>query len=182
LLTSLTLAGPAVAQISPVRTERASADVEFTLTQLTGAWVPQAGAAVALRLAPWVEVAGAGRIGLDHSVVEDQGSQLSVRFGYGGVRVIVEPLPLRARGLALHVLVGAGNVDIRGPNVDGVVDSENGVVLEPGVRFTSAALGALELGASLAWRSAFGFDVVGGIDDGMLTGPALTLGATLLTF
>jgi hypothetical protein len=143
--------------------------------------VPQTGGAVLLRLAPWIQVAGVGRVGLDHPTLPEQGD-VRVRFGYGGVRVALRPAVERWPGLVVSLLGGAGNVDVQEPTIGNILDSENGGVIEPGVSLDRALFGSLRIAASAAWRFAFEFDEMVGIDAHELGGPALGVSLTLGPF
>lgn len=141
---------------------------------LSGEWVPQASGALLFDVAPWIQIGGAGRVGLDHPTVRAP-AELRIRFGYGGLRVAVRPVPERWPGLGLTLLAGAGNVDVQEPTLGSTVDSENGGILEPGVTFwrpLGARVGVL---ASASWRFAFAFETVV-VDSDDLGGPAFGVG------
>jgi hypothetical protein len=181
LLTWLLLAGPAAAQSADDSGARVSASTELALTQLADEWIPQAGGAITLRVAPWLQVGGVGRVGLEHLSLREQPG-VQIRFGYGGVRVGVRPAAARWPGFTVSLLGGAGNVDVRELTTAGVVDSENGGVIEPGVSLERALGSRVRAGASASWRFAFEFDAVVGIDSNELGGPAIGVGLTIGPF
>jgi len=177
LLTWLLLASPVTAQDSG----RLMMGADLSIAHLYGEWTPQIGGVVALRLAPWIDVGGAARVDLEHPTVEEQGD-VRIRFGYGGVRVAVRPALERWPGLTVSLLGGAGNVDVHEPSFGGVVSSENGGIVEPGVSFTQALASRLGVSASASWRFAFEFDAEVGVDPAEIGGPALGIGFTLGPF
>lgn len=180
LLTWLLLAGRATCQAPGAPPGRIVVGTDLSITRLAGAWVPQAGAAISLRLTPRILVGGVGRVDLEHLTIASQGD-VRVRFGYGGVRVEVQPWT-RWPGLGFSLLAGAGNVDALEPNTGSVVDSENGAIIEPGISFTRALVGRVGLFATASWRHAFEFEDVVSLDSRDLSGPRLGIGLTLGPF
>jgi len=110
----------------------------------------------------------------------------SVRLGYGGV--VIEWVwrggddpsgtsedPSRGTEGRLSLLAGAGNAELRQPVLGIRLESDNFVVLEPGVALGRRLLGRLSLGASARYRLSFAVDDLGGIDGADLSGLALGL-------
>jgi hypothetical protein len=166
---------------APAPAGRISAATDLSVTRLSGEWIPQTGLALALDVSPGVQLAGVARVGLDHPTLRDQGD-VQVRFGYGGVRLAVWPAPERSPGLVLSLMGGAGNVDVQEPTIGGVLDSENGGVIEPGLAVTHRLRGRLAVLASATWRFAFEFDAMVGADTAELGGPSLGIGLSFGPF
>jgi hypothetical protein len=181
LLLWVLLAARAAGQAPGPPRGRLSAAADLSVTRLSGEWIRQTGAALVLHVSPRIQVAGVARVGLDHPTVREQGD-VQVRFGYGGVRIAVQPAPERAPGFVLSFLGGAGNVDVREPTIGSIVDSENGGVVEPGVSFTHPIARRLGVLASASWRFAFEFDAVVGVDSAELGGPAIGIGLSFGPF
>ena len=179
LLTCLLVARPATGQ-TPRDSESAGGRIslipELAITRLAGEWVPAAGATVSLRLASWIALGAGARVGLDHPTVVDAGSIVRLRFGYGGLRVALRPVSSGPTKVVLSLLAGAGNVDVQERSVGAVIDSDNGVVLEPAVTVARVVGSHVVATASLSWRITSGFEGVGGIDSSTLRGPGLALG------
>ena len=179
----LAAARPASAQGPPSDSaDRALAAVELGATRLAGAWIPQAGGTLAIRLSTGLELGGSGRIGLRHATLADGGSELRLQFGYGGLKVMVRPIPAVAPGLRLGMLVGAGNADLEDPTAGTVIDSDNGGVLEPMLSLSTTFLPRLTGALSFSWRLAFAFEALGGLESRKLRGPSLNVALVLGPF
>jgi hypothetical protein len=172
----LLAAQPGAAQTDPDRVERLSLSPELSVTRLAGAWVSQTGGAVSLRMSPSIEIAGVGRVGLRHPIVENRGSRVQARFGYAGVRLTLRPTPERPRAFSPSLLVGGGNLDVREPSTRMIVDSDNGAIVEPGVAIDLPMVRRVVAAVAFSWRLALAFDAVGGVESENLTAPALSVG------
>ena len=161
---------------------RATVRVEAGVSRLAETWVGQAGAELLFRLDRFVEIGGAGRVDLTHPTVASEGMKLEPRFGYGGLQIALHPAPLLAPDLRIATLIGAGNLDVHDPAVDADLDSDNGLVIEPGLSWGLRVAPKLWIGASASWRFAAGFEALGGIRSEDLTGPALLAGFSLGPF
>jgi hypothetical protein len=116
-------------------------------------------------------------VDLEHLTIASQRSA-RVRFGYGGLRVEVQPVA-RWPGLGASLMAGAGNVDALEAGTERVLDSENGAIIEPGISFTRRVVDRLGLFASASWRHAFEFEELVTLDSWDLSGWRLGLGLTL---
>ena len=161
---------------------RAATGAWLGTSRIAGSWVGQAEASFSIRVLPWLEVGGAGRIDLHHPTIENQGSSLRVRFGYGGLELDAHPRPMGRDMLRVGVLLGAGNLDVQDPAVGTVLDSDNGAVIEPSVSLNVPLVGKLAARAAGSWRVAVGFEALGGLGSRNLSGPALLLGLAVGPF
>jgi hypothetical protein len=177
LLTWLLLVGRATGQAPGTSPGRVLVGANLSITTVASEWVPQAGAAISLRLTPRITVGAVGRVDLEPLTIE--GQHVRVRFGYGGVRVGVQAL---SPGLAVSLLAGAGNVDALESVVENVVDSENGAIVEPGISYTYGLVGRLGVSATASWRTAFEFEEVVGLDSSDFSGPTLGIELTFGPF
>lgn len=175
VLVTLAHARPVAAQSDPL----AVAAAEIGVTRLAGQWVPAAGGALSVRLAPWIDVGGAARVALADPSVTRDGSRVRIHFGYAGLRVSTRPAPERARGVRLDLLVAAGNVDLEDAGAGTAIDSDNGALLEPSLSVTRAVAGPLSMSAAAAWRFVAGFDLLGDVDTRDLRGPTFSVGLAI---
>ena len=140
LLTLLVAAQHAGAQApASAPATRVTASVDAGVSRVAGEWVPQVGGALTFRLSRFIAVGGAGRVDVTHPELAGQGSTLRMRFGYGGLQVVLHPAPEGWPGLRLGALLAAGNVDVQDRAVGAVLDSDNGAVLEPSMSLSPPA-------------------------------------------
>ena len=183
LLTLLVAAQHAGAQApASAPATRVTASVDAGVSRVAGEWVPQVGGALTFRLSRFIAVGGAGRVDVTHPELAGQGSTLRMRFGYGGLQVVLHPAPEGWPGLRLGALLAAGNVDVQDRAVGAVLDSDNGAVLEPSMSLSLPLISRVAGSASLSWRLAYGFATLGGLASRDLRGPAFLLGLMLGPF
>lgn len=176
--------GPAAARAQTYDGEaRASVRAELGATRLAHESVRAAGVRILFRVARAVEVGGAARVDLTHPLVATDGAaRLQARFGYGGVLLELRPAPESAPGLRLGTVLGAGNVQLRDPDSETVLDADNGLVAEPQVSWWIGVVPRVKLGVSAGWRLTRGFQALGGLASPDLRGGLLLAGIELGPF
>jgi hypothetical protein len=93
------------------------------------------------------------------------------------------PAPARFPGSRIAVLLGGGNADAEDVAVGGLLDSDNGVVVEPALSYRHPLRPEVAVTAALAWRHATGFTLLGGsIRSRDLRGPSLGVGVAIGPF
>ena len=162
--------------------ESALIGAEVGVTRLAGHWVPGAGEAISLRVSPALELAGAARIALTHATVRRARSTVWLRFGYGGLRVVFRPAPQNGPDLRIGLLLGVGNADVHDPAVGTLLDSDNGLVLEPSVALQRTLGSRVATSAAFSWRVAAGFAALGGVHSRDVRGPTVALGLVVGLF
>ena len=184
ILLFLAAARPAVGQETPLVAgdARAFVTAEIATTRLAGEWTPQAGGRLELHLSSRILVGGAARIGLTSPTFERVGSSVRLHFGYAGVAIGVLPEPVRWPGLRLGALLGGGNADAMDPALGTLLDSDNGIVVEPSAAYALRLHGRASMAASAAWRYAAGFSLLGGVRSRDLRGFSAAFGITLGPF
>jgi hypothetical protein len=134
-----------------------------------------AGGSLSFQLTRRIQVGGEARIALADATVERTGSVVRLHFGYAGARVSVLPAPARWPALWLGLLVGEGNADVKERALGTLVDSDNGLVIEPSASWRRTLLPRLVASADLSWRFASRFALTGAVRSRDLSGPALGL-------
>ncbi|MSR35222.1 MAG: hypothetical protein EXR95_01085 [Gemmatimonadetes bacterium] len=163
-------------------TARAVAAAEVATTRLGGSWIPMAGGSLSFGLTPRIEIGGAARVGLSDATVVRAGSVVRLHFGYAGVRLSVLPAPARWPALRLGLLVGEGNADVKEPALGTLIDSDNGLVIEPSANWRRALLPRVVASADLSWRFASRFALTSAVRSRDVRGPALGLSLSIGPF
>lgn len=125
--------------------------------------MPQGGAVLALAVSTRVQIGAGARFDLTAPTVAHDGSRVLLQFGYAGLTVGLVPSPRRWPGLRVRTLVGAGNASSKDPAIGTVLDSDNGVVVEPSIDYGVPLGSRVRAAGIVSWRYADGFSVLGGI-------------------
>ena len=165
-------AGRAAAQADAPLDQRAVVDAEIVATRLAGSWVPQGGGSLSFRLGRRFEVGGTARVGLSAPTVTRGGPTVRLDFGYAGARVTVQPAPDEHPGFRLGLMTGVGNADVTDPSTGGLLDSDNGAVVEPSASYGRPLVRKVGAGAFVSWRYATRFRLIGGVRSRDLRGPS----------
>jgi hypothetical protein len=182
LLLAVTRAADAQSATPPDE-HRAQAAAELAVTRLAGAWVPLASGSLSFRLTRRIEVEALARVALSKPTVAEGGSTVRLHFGYAGARVTFLPAPQRFSGVRLGLLLAGGNADAEDEAVGGLLDSDNGAVLEPALIYSRTLLPEVAAAGTLAWRYARGFSLLGGdLRSRDLRGPSLGVGFAIGPF
>lgn len=144
--------------------------------------MPQGGAVLALAVTPRLQLGGGARFDLTAPTIVHGGSRVLLQFGYAGLTVGVVPAPRRWPGLRVRALLGAGNASSKDPAIGTVLDSDNGVVVEPSVDYGIPLGARVRAAGSVSWRYADGFSVLGGVRSRDLRGGSVGLALSVGPF
>ena len=154
---------------------RARLEAHVGVGMLDGSASALAGGAASVGLGDRFWIGGAGYVLNEVSMDDPQHGATGVGMGFGGVVVEVDLLEQGVGTWSAGLLVGGGNADARDVVVGVEIGSDNFVVFQPSIRFRAPWRGPAGIGASIAYRRAFGVQDIATLDAGNVSGLLGTL-------